>query len=88
MRSLTTCLPIATIPIGHWPHLESLQLADPEFNVSKPIDVLLEVNEYHVGLRPKGTPAAQESIFGWVLFGNTNQNQPISDVSIFHASTS
>ena len=57
--SLTKHLPLKSLPTGYWPHLSSLELADPEFNVSKPIDVLLGVDVYHNILKP-GTPAAQE----------------------------
>ena len=70
LSSLTKCLPITTLPKRYWPHLTSLKVADPEFNVSKPTDILLGVAVYHdilkPGLifRPKGTPAAQETLFG------------------------
>ena len=82
LRSLTKNLPLQSIPTGDWPHLESLSLADPYFNVSKRIDILLGVyvDVYHDILKPglilgpKGTPAAQDTIFGWVLFGNTSPN--------------
>ena len=76
--SLTKCLPITSLPKGHWPHMSSLKLADPEFNISKPIDILLGVSAYHEILKPglilgpKGTLAAQDTLFGWVLLGNTN----------------
>ncbi|KAL9956124.1 hypothetical protein ACROYT_G037554 [Oculina patagonica] len=81
LPSLTKCLPITALPIGNWPHLSTLKLADPGFNVSKPIDVLLGVDVYHDILKPgfilgpKGTPAAQATMFGRVLFGNTNTHQ-------------
>lgn len=58
------------LPRGYWPHLASLKLADPEFNVSKSTDILLGVDVYHdilkpgLILRPKGTPAAQKTMFG------------------------
>ena len=80
LPSLTKNLPLQSIPTGDWPHLESLSLADPYFNVSKPIDILLGVDAYRDILKPwlilgpKGTPAAQDTIFGWVLFGNTSPN--------------
>ena len=94
LPSLTKRLPITTLPKGYWPHLSSLKLADPEFNVSKSIDVLLGVDVYHDILKPglilgpKGTPAAQETMFGWVLFGNTNICQSSTEVMTLHASTS
>ena len=80
LRSLTKNLPLQSMPTGDWTHLESLWLADPYFNVSKPIDILLGVDVYHDILKPglilgpKGIPAAQDTIFGWVLFGNTSPN--------------
>jgi hypothetical protein len=39
-------------------------------------------------LGPKGTPSAQETLFGWVLFGNVNGNRstPESDTTL-HVST-
>ena len=80
LRSLTKNLPLQSVPTGDWPHLESLSLADSYFNVSKPINILLGVDVYHdilkpgLMLGPKGTPAAQDTIFGWVLFGNTSPN--------------
>lgn len=91
LPSLTKRLPITSIPKGHWPHLSALELADPEFNVSKPIDVLLGVDAYHDILKPglilgpRGTPPAQETVFGWVLFGNTNSHQSTSEVTTLHA---
>ena len=54
--------------------------------MSKPIDVLLGVDVYHDILKPglilgpKGTPAAQDTIFGWVLFGGTSGQQPHNEV--------
>ena len=94
LPSLTKCLPITTLPRGYWPHLTSLKLADPEFNVSKSIDILLGVDVYHDILKPglilgpKGPPAAQETVFGWVLFGNTNIGQSPTEVTTLHASIS
>ena len=94
LLSLTKCLPITSLPKGHWPHLSSLKLADPEFNISKPVDILLGVSAYHdipktgLILGPKGAPAAQETLFGWVLLGNANDYYSIREsVTTLHAST-
>ena len=87
LPSLTKCLPLQSISKGNWPHLESLSLADPNFNISKPIDILFGVDAYHEILKPglilgpKGTPAAQDTIFGWVLFGSTTPD-PIKKASL------
>ena len=53
LPSLTKNLPLQYILIGNWPHLESLSLADPNFNISKPIDILLGVDVYHEILKPR-----------------------------------
>jgi len=80
--------------MGYWPYISSLELADPEFNVSKLIDVLLGVDVYQdilqpgLILGPKGTPAAKEIIFGWVLFGGASSQQLPDEVSRLYASTS
>jgi hypothetical protein len=87
LPSLTKCLPLQSISKGNWPHLESLSFADPNVNISKPIDILLGVDVYHeilkpgLILEPKGTPAAQDTIFGWVLFGSTTRD-PVNNQSI------
>jgi len=94
LPSLTKHLPLKSLLVGYWPHISSLELADPKFNVSKPIDVLLGVVVYQDILKPglihvpKGTPAAQETIFGWVLFGGASGQQPTNKVATLHASTS
>jgi hypothetical protein len=69
--------------------LSSLKLAAPAFNISKPIDILLGVSAYHDILKqglilgPKGTPSAQETLFGWVLFIRSTTES----VTTLHVST-
>lgn len=56
-----------------WPHLSGLQLADPLFADSDPIDMLLGADVYAAvvrpGLRSGGPqdPVARDTIFGWIL---------------------
>ena len=94
LSSLTKHLPITSLPKGDWPHLSSLELADLEFNVSKRIDVLLGIDVYQNILKPglihgpKGTPEAQNTIFGWVLFGIVSSRQSTSEVTTLYTSTS
>jgi hypothetical protein len=91
--SLTKSLPLQSISIANWPHLESLSLADRNFNISKPIDILQGVDVYHeilkpgLTLGPKGTPAAQDTIFGWVFFGNTMSSKPVREPTIAREAT-
>lgn len=94
LPSLTKHLPSTSIKRTDWPRITSLQLADPEFNISEPIDILLGVDVYQdiiktgVILGPRNTPAAQETIFGWVLFGGTTNVTPKPQaVNTFHTLT-
>ena len=94
LQSLTRYLPTTSFPKGYCSHLTSLELADPEFNISKPIDILLGVSAYHDILKqglipgPKGTPSAEETLFGWVLFGSACDSRSTTEsVTSLHVST-
>ena len=58
-----------------WSHLNQLQLADPTFNTSGPIDAILGVQVFSAALLTrvrKGVedqPSAIETVFGWVVIG-------------------
>lgn len=74
-KQLTTKIPAKTIPTKHWPHLKGLRLADPTYFQSGKIDILLGVQEYAQIIQqdlikgPPGTPCAQNTSLGWILFG-------------------
>ncbi|KMQ83791.1 hypothetical protein RF55_19087, partial [Lasius niger] len=59
----------------HWPHLQGLQLADPQFSANDPVELLLGAEVYPLifqeGLRKGGSdaPFAQKTILGWILSG-------------------
>ena len=59
-----------------WKHLQALPLADPQFGVPGPIDVLLGADVFEKVIRHgrqrgfHGPWAALETCFGWVLTGN------------------
>ncbi|KAH9644643.1 hypothetical protein HF086_011812 [Spodoptera exigua] len=69
-------LPSVQFKKQSWPHLQHLQLADPEYNVSKPIDLLLDVSIYSQIIMdglikgPSQAPIAQQTALGWILSGN------------------
>ncbi|KMQ85516.1 hypothetical protein RF55_15883 [Lasius niger] len=58
-----------------WPHLQGLQLADPQFSANDPVELLLGAEVYPIifqeGLRKGGpeVPFAQKTILGWILSG-------------------
>ncbi|KAH9644309.1 hypothetical protein HF086_003808 [Spodoptera exigua] len=69
-------LPSVQFKKQSWPHLQHLQLADPEYNVSKSIDLLLDVSIYSQIIMdglikgPSQAPIAQQTALGWILSGN------------------
>nr|XP_034174839.1 uncharacterized protein LOC117601764 [Osmia lignaria] len=76
LAKVTTCLPSdpparPTLPS----HLEKLNLADPQFLKSGPVDIILGADEYGQVIKPNiirhaSTPLiAQLSIFGWLIIG-------------------
>ncbi|XP_073950917.1 uncharacterized protein [Choristoneura fumiferana] len=69
-------LPNASFKKRSWPHLQNIKLADPEYNISKPIDLLLDASVYSEIIMNgliKGSPLApiaQQTKLGWILSGN------------------
>ncbi|XP_063837215.1 uncharacterized protein LOC135086416 [Ostrinia nubilalis] len=73
---MMTNLPNYTFDKQQWPHLRNINLADPDYNVSRPIDILLNAGIYAdiimAGIL-RGSPEApiaQQTKLGWVLMGN------------------
>ncbi|XP_045506863.1 uncharacterized protein LOC123703037 [Colias croceus] len=63
-----------------WSHLQGLVLADPTYNIPGRIDMLLGVTTYAQIIKeplikgPPGSPCAQETSLGWILFGSVLDN--------------
>jgi hypothetical protein len=77
---LSSVAEVAQLPstIGsNWPHLNGLQLADPEYFNAGEVDLLLGVDTHAAiilaGLKkgPIGTPIAQKTELGWIISGPT-----------------
>lgn len=74
---LSFLLPSAPVSARTWPHLQGLQLADPNCTTPSAIDVLLVAdiwNQVFLDQRrrgPPGTPDAHLTHFGFVLLGPT-----------------
>lgn len=89
---ITTQLPSNTIPTNTWSHLEGLTLADPGFNKRGRIDLLLGVEVCAQILRsdiikgPPGSPCAQNTSLGWILFGNIYKEGNNNDLMVMHHS--
>ncbi|CAG7728139.1 unnamed protein product, partial [Allacma fusca] len=68
------------LPINHgtadgWSHTQGLKLADPEYYRPRGIDILIGANILNKVMKPAiihgkdGTPSAQDTLFGWALYG-------------------
>lgn len=88
-KQLTKQLPSKTIAPTPWSHLDGLILADPTYNIQGKIDMLLGVQVYadivkgNIIKGPAGSPCAQETSLGWILFGKV-QNGSHDDRIIVH----
>ena len=79
--------------IVNWPHLKDIQLADPDFQLPGYVDLIIGADYYgqilEEGLRrgSGNTPTAQATIFGWILFGPTEEvcSAP-AEIQSFHTS--
>ncbi|XP_044761461.1 uncharacterized protein LOC123318758 [Coccinella septempunctata] len=62
-------------------HLQHLKLADPEYHISRAIDIILGADVYgsvvlpQMKKGPPSSPIAQLSIFGWLILGPVCQEQ-------------
>lgn len=91
MRRITSELPAMPTTTLCWPHIVGIPLADSTFGNPGRIDLLLGADVYHSllleGVRkgPSG-PVAQNTIFGWVLTGQTVVRlvEPMSIVGSMH----
>lgn len=89
---ITSKLPSSTIePKSNWSHLNGLTLADPQYFKSNKIDLLLGIDVYTEIVKnnlikgPPGTPSAQETSLGWILFGNISERRHTNnDVLVMH----
>ncbi|XP_029346889.1 uncharacterized protein LOC115034377 [Acyrthosiphon pisum] len=75
---ITVNLPVEKLDISNWHHLQGIKLADPTFDLPGKINMLIGAGFFydilqdgkHVG--PKGTPILQNSRFGWIVAGYSN----------------
>ena len=80
-------LPAHRICVKNWPHLRDLPLADPDYHSPGKIDVILGADVYGLILKDvfvRGsakTPVTQNTVFGWILTGVVNLEDPSTDSS-------
>ncbi|XP_036148481.1 uncharacterized protein LOC118647536 [Monomorium pharaonis] len=89
---LTAKLPIYDVVRRTWPHINGLQLADPEFFRPGHVDVIIGSDNYgHIicdGLYKGGPkePVAQKTLFGWILSGPVTSESSLQDPLAYHCS--
>lgn len=75
-------MPTTNIPVNQWSHIANLNLADPHFNISGPIDMLLGADIFPLVLKQGhltghgNEPTALNTIFGWILMGKITYESP------------
>lgn len=76
-RKLTVDIPMKKIDSSRWPHLKDILIADDQFGVPGPVDMIIGTGELpsillpQIVQGPKGTPAIHMTKFGGVMFGMT-----------------
>lgn len=81
MKDLINNLPSNSFPKPLWSHLENIQLADPQFYISRPVDILLGADVFAeiilggVIREDNILPIAQQTRLGWILSGNVKSFQ-------------
>ncbi|XP_065092267.1 uncharacterized protein LOC135713092 [Ochlerotatus camptorhynchus] len=84
LQRVTPELPSVTIPIKHWNIPHDLQMADPQFNISGRIDLLLGAEHFFSFLRDREVkrmvlgpklPILVDSVFGWIVSGRDESLQ-------------
>lgn len=73
--SITSITPAVHVDVTQWQHLMDLQLADPNFGTPGGVDVLIGSDVWglvvrgHIISGKQDEPHAQQTQFGWVIFG-------------------
>lgn len=81
MKTLIKNLPNQSFKKPSWDYLKNIHLADPEFYVSRPIDLLLGAEVYSTIIlggiirEAENQPIAQQSQLGWIICGNVKTYQ-------------
>ncbi|XP_059062777.1 uncharacterized protein LOC131855518 [Achroia grisella] len=90
-KQLTTKIPQRVVTGHKWQHVQGLILADPIYYKPGVIDLLLGVKVYSKIIEnqlikgPPGTPSAQKTSLGWILFGEINTAPSNEPLVVMHA---
>ncbi|XP_050437851.1 uncharacterized protein LOC126844044 [Adelges cooleyi] len=90
VNKITDATPQSSLSFTSWSHISNLELADPTFHLSGPVDILLGADvapTILTGTRVAGHPSeptAFGTIFGWILMGPISQtsNKPATSLLV------
>ncbi|XP_053682608.1 uncharacterized protein LOC128733054 [Sabethes cyaneus] len=77
LRKVTSDTPPRSYTVSQWKIPDGIQLADPEFNVSRRIDLIIGAGDFYTQLLEGRLRLATnksllvESVFGWIVTGKT-----------------
>ncbi|XP_062556818.1 uncharacterized protein LOC134221644 [Armigeres subalbatus] len=92
LRNITTSLPAVTIPKNNCFIPEGIDLADPDYNVPRRIDLIIGAEHFYTFVKGgrmnlgKSLPTLVESVFGWLVSGKSSY-APIPHPPLCHIST-
>ncbi|XP_055622149.1 uncharacterized protein LOC129765751 [Toxorhynchites rutilus septentrionalis] len=75
LRKVTSHTPAVSYSAVHWKIPKSILLADPEFNISRRIDLIIGAGHFYTLLRDgrihltHNLPMLVETVFGWIVTG-------------------
>lgn len=81
-------MPTSILPKENWPHIAALRLADPNFNIPGPIDMLLGADLFPLIMKNKHSlgkvngPSAIDTQLGYILMGKVTCH-PMPSISSF-----
>ncbi|XP_055634007.1 uncharacterized protein LOC129774317 [Toxorhynchites rutilus septentrionalis] len=88
LNNIMPQLPAQDIPIEHWKLPKNLFLADPNFNKSSGIDMIIGNAHFFSCLKtsaniqlPKPLPLLVDSVFGWLVSGTADITRPDNGTS-------
>ncbi|XP_055622063.1 uncharacterized protein LOC129765677 [Toxorhynchites rutilus septentrionalis] len=88
LNNIMPQLPTQDIPIEHWKLPKNLFLADPNFNKSSGIDMIIGNAHFFSCLKtsaniqlPKPLPLLVDSVFGWLVSGTADITRPDNGTS-------
>lgn len=80
LKKLTNLLPTKSVYGQSWSHLNDIQLADPQYQLSAKIDIILGADLFSAIILPGirrgkiGQPIAQSTTLGWIISGPTTSS--------------